>query len=39
MQKVEKEKEAIENLRLILKETKGQEIYDLFYEFENKETL
>jgi putative hydrolases of HD superfamily len=36
--KVENEKKAIENLRFILKETNGQEIYDLFYEFENKET-
>lgn len=38
LQKVEKEKRAIENLRSTLKETNGQEIYDLFYEFENKET-
>jgi putative hydrolases of HD superfamily len=38
IQKVQKEKQAIENLRLALKETNGQEIYDLFYEFENKET-
>ena len=38
VQKIEKEKQAIENLRLALKETNGQEIYDLFYEFENKET-
>lgn len=38
MQKIEKEKQAIENLRSALKETNGQEIYDLFYEFENKET-
>ena len=36
--KAEKEKQAIENLRLALKETNGQEIYQLFYEFENKET-
>src|SRR6516225_7498871 len=36
--KIEKEKKAIENLRLALKETNGQEIYDLFYEFEEKET-
>jgi putative hydrolase of HD superfamily len=36
--KVEKEKQAIENLRLALKETNGQEIYDLFYEFEEKQT-
>ena len=36
--KIEDEKRAIENLRQILKETNGQEIYDLFYEFENKET-
>jgi putative hydrolases of HD superfamily len=38
IQKMEKEKKAIENLRTALKETNGQEIYDLFYEFENKET-
>ncbi len=38
IQKIEKEKQAIENLRSTLKETNGQEIYDLFYEFENKET-
>src|SRR5688572_32187434 len=38
IQKVENEKQAIENLRSALKETNGQEIYDLFYEFENKET-
>jgi putative hydrolases of HD superfamily len=38
IQKIEKEKQAIENLRLALKETNGQEIYDLFYEFEEKET-
>lgn len=38
IQKIEKEKQAIENLRSALKETNGQEIYDLFYEFENKET-
>jgi len=37
-QKIEKEKQAIENLRLVLTETNGQEIYDLFYEFEEKET-
>jgi putative hydrolases of HD superfamily len=36
--KAEKERQAIENLRLMLKETNGQEIHDLFYEFENKET-
>jgi putative hydrolases of HD superfamily len=36
--KVEMEKQAIENLRASLKETNGQEIYDLFYEFENKVT-
>jgi len=36
--KVEKEKQAIENLRSALKETNGQEIYDLFYEFEDKQT-
>ena len=38
IQKIEKEKQAIQNLRLALKETNGQEIYDLFYEFEEKET-
>lgn len=37
-QKIEKEKQAILNLRSTLHETNGQEIYDLFYEFENKET-
>ena len=36
--KAEKEKQAIENLRLALKETNGQEVYELFHEFENKET-
>jgi len=38
IQKAEREKQAIENLRKALKGTNGQEIYDLFYEFENKET-
>ncbi len=38
IKKLEDEKRAIENLRSVLKETNGQEIYDLFYEFENKET-
>jgi putative hydrolases of HD superfamily len=38
IQKAEKEKKAIGNLRSLLIETNGQEIYDLFYEFENKET-
>lgn len=38
MEKVEKEKKAIGNLRAALKDTNGQEIYDLFYEFEYKET-
>ena len=37
-QKVAEEKKAIENLRRTLADTNGQEIYDLFYEFENKET-
>ncbi|MBO0934437.1 HD domain-containing protein [Fibrella aquatilis] len=37
-QKIENERKAIENLRSNLKETNGQEIYELFYEFENKET-
>jgi len=38
VQKAAKEKQAIENLRSMLKDINGQEIYDLFYEFENKET-
>jgi putative hydrolase of HD superfamily len=38
IRKIEREKQAIENLRSGLKEVNGQEIYDLFYEFENKET-
>lgn len=38
LDKVEREKRAIENLRLVLLDTSGQEIYDLFYEFEKKET-
>lgn len=37
-QKIENEMAAIENLRAALSETNGQEIYDLWYEFENKET-
>ena len=36
--KIEKEKQAIENLKSVLKETNGREIYNLFYEFEEKET-
>ena len=36
--KVMREKQAIENLRHALRDTNGQEIYDLFFEFENKET-
>jgi 5'-deoxynucleotidase YfbR-like HD superfamily hydrolase len=36
--KVEKERKAIENLRSSLQDTNGQEIYELFYEFENKKT-
>ena len=36
--KVAREKKAIENLQANLIATNGQEIYDLFYEFENKET-
>ncbi len=36
--KIEKEKQAILNLRSNLQETNGQEIFELFYEFENKET-
>ncbi len=38
LEKIEREKKAIENLRLVLKDTNGQEIYDLFYEFEEKQT-
>jgi putative hydrolase of HD superfamily len=38
LQKEEKEKQAIQNLRSTLKDTNGQEIYDLFFEFESKET-
>ncbi|HEU5167745.1 MAG TPA: HD domain-containing protein [Chitinophagaceae bacterium] len=38
LQKEQREKQAIENLRKTLEETNGQEIYELFYEFENKET-
>lgn len=38
LKKIAREKKAIENLRIALKDTNGQEIYDLFYEFENKET-
>jgi putative hydrolases of HD superfamily len=38
LDKIEREKKAIEKLRLALQDTNGQEIYDLFYEFEEKET-
>src|SRR5882762_2732025 len=38
IKKAEDEKRAIENLRLALIGTNGNEIYDLFYEFEHKET-
>jgi putative hydrolases of HD superfamily len=38
LDKIEREKKAIENLRSALQDTNGQEIYDLFYEFENKAT-
>jgi len=38
IKKAEKEKQAIENLREALKEINGEEIYNLFYEFENKQT-
>ncbi len=38
LEKIENEKQAIENLRSMLQSTNGQEIYDLFYEFENKKT-
>jgi putative hydrolase of HD superfamily len=36
--KIEKEKRAIENLRLYLEKSNGQEIYDLWHEFEAKQT-
>lgn len=36
--KQEREKKAIENLRTMLHETNGQEIFDLFYEFEARES-
>ena len=38
LDKIEREKKAIENLRLALQDTNGQEIHDLFYEFEEKDT-
>jgi putative hydrolase of HD superfamily len=38
VQKEEREKAAIENIRATLEDTNGQEIYDLFYEFEHKQT-
>jgi putative hydrolase of HD superfamily len=38
IKKAEDEKRAIENLRAALTETNGNEIYNLFYEFEQKET-
>jgi putative hydrolases of HD superfamily len=38
IQKADKERQAIENLCSVLKETNEQEIYNLFCEFENKET-
>jgi putative hydrolase of HD superfamily len=36
--KTANEQQAIDNIRRTLKETNGQEIHDLFYEFEEKET-
>jgi putative hydrolase of HD superfamily len=38
IQKEARERSAIENIRNALSPTNGQEIYDLFYEFEHKET-
>src|SRR6185436_6911539 len=38
IQKAKQEEQAIQNLREALKDTNGQEIYDLFHEFENKQT-
>lgn len=37
-EKTERERQAIENLKEALVNTNGAEIYNLFYEFENKET-
>jgi putative hydrolase of HD superfamily len=38
IQKEARERSAIENIKNALSHTNGQEIYDLFYEFEHKET-
>jgi putative hydrolases of HD superfamily len=38
IKKAASEKQAIENLRSALASTNGQDIYDLFYEFEEKQT-
>lgn len=38
VEKEANERKAIENIRDALRETNGQDIYDLFYEFEHKET-
>jgi putative hydrolase of HD superfamily len=38
IEKAENEKKAIENLRQTLQDINGEEIYNLFYEFEHKET-
>ncbi|PVY39396.1 HD domain-containing protein [Pontibacter virosus] len=38
LNKVERERKAIENLRSALQDSNGDEIYELFYEFEEKET-
>ncbi len=38
VQKAAREKQAIENIRTSLSDTNGQEIHDLFWEFEHKET-
>jgi len=38
VQKEERERASIENIRAALKGTNGKEIYDLFYEFEHKTT-
>lgn len=37
-EKIAREQAAIENLRTALKDTNGQEIYELWYEFEHKQT-
>lgn len=38
VEKIKREQQAIENLKTALINTNGQEIYDLFYEFEEKQS-